>query len=171
MLLAALPAVVLTAVFVVSNPSGDYISQRGGLLRRLVGVVGMIRAGASVVPAELVAYGFVALVLYAATVVILLVRVRERSGLRAVDGLLVSALIGDVAAFVVPQGVSGAGWWLETRIALFPPLLLAAWVAAHLGEREAWRGRRPAVAVAAVLGIVALLLVVVRLPAQLDLSA
>lgn len=171
MLLAALPAVVLTAVFVVSNPSGDYVPQAGGLLRRLASVVGMIQANAGVVPAELVAYGLIALVLYAATVVILLIRVRERSGVRAVDGLLVSALIGDAAALVVPQGVSGAGWLLQTRIALFPPLLLAAWVAAHLGERGAWRGRRPAVAVAAVLGIVAMLLVVVRLPAQLDYSA
>ncbi|MDT7580884.1 MAG: hypothetical protein QOK35_2148, partial [Pseudonocardiales bacterium] len=171
MVLAALPTVVLTAAFVASTPSGGYVAQNGGLLRRLVGVVGMVRAGAGIVPAEVAIYGLVALVLYAATAVILLVRVRERSGVRAVDALLVSALIGDLAALVVPQGVSGAGWWLETRIALFPPLLLAAWVAAHLGGREAWRGRRPAVAVAAVLGGVALLLVVVRLPAQLDYSA
>jgi hypothetical protein len=167
--LASLPVLLLTVAFVVLNPPGQSAPQPGSVLRRIISVLAMIKANVSSVSAEYVAFGLVALVLYTAAGVILLVRMREWRGVRPVDALLVSALVGYVAAVVAPEGVSGAGSYLGVRIAFFPPVLLAVWIAAHLGGEELqelrWARALRTTAIVA-MSVLSLLLVAVRLPAQ-----
>ena len=170
---ASAPAVVLTVVSLVLSPPAAPSPQPGSAVHRIADVLGMFWPDVSLVRAEYVLYGIVALALYVAAAAVLLVRLRPPRRLRAVDGLLVSAVLGDVAAAVAPEGVSGAGGFLGPRVALFPPLLLAVWVAAHVGAASspAPRRARGRVALAVVSAAVALLLVGVRLPAQLGYSA
>jgi hypothetical protein len=169
LVLATLPVLVASAAFVVFGPPGQVVPQTGSLLRRFVSVAAMLKASVSTVAAEDVIYGLVALVLYAAAAVILLGRLSEDRRFRTVDALLISAVLGSVVAVFAPEGLSGAGG--GTRVALFPPLLLAAWIAAHLGAAHPgvaqWRwGRRGALILVAAMSAVSLGLVAVRLPAQ-----
>ena len=166
MVLASIPVLLLTLTFTALNPPGSAAVQPGSVARRIVSVVGMIKADVSSVPAEYAIYGLAAAILYVLTGAILLVRLRGGWRVRPVDALLVSALFGFVAAVLLPDAISGGGSYLGLRIALFPPLLLAAWVAAHLGSNELPLGRTQVTAVVALMGIFSLLLVAVRLPAQ-----
>lgn len=186
--LAGVPAAVLTVVFTALNRPGASPPQPDSLKQRVLQVVGMTRADVSTVHVEYIAYRLVALLLYTAAAVAVLARLRGKGGngggggwrLRPADGLLAAAALSMVVAVLAPVGVEGAGGFLGMRLALYPPLLLAAWVAGELGRavsdaatREpaspvAGRGRHTALAVGAgvLAGAVSLLLVVARYPAQ-----
>lgn len=169
--LVSLPVLLLTVTFLVLNPSGTSQQQSATLVQRLIGVVGMTRADVSTVQTEFLSYRLVALLLYTAAAVSVILRLRRGWQVRSVDAMLLSAILGAVAAVVVPEGVDGAGGFLGVRLSLFPPPLLAVWVAAHLGRVPEGTGHRKIVAaVAAVLGVISLLLVTMRLPAQSTFS-
>lgn len=139
--LAAGPALVLTVVFTVANPPGASPPQIETLAQRVVGVIGMTRGTVSTVRLEYNAYRLVALVLYAAAAVLVLARLRGRWRVRPADALLLSAMLGTIAAILAPEGVDGAGGFLGMRLAVFSPVLLAAWVAACRPGR--WGQIRP----------------------------
>jgi hypothetical protein len=168
---AAAPVLLLTAAFVLLNPPPPTVAQPGSALRRIVSVLAMIKAEVSLVRAEYVVFGLVALVLYAVAAAILVVRLREDRRVRTVDALLVCALLGAIGSVVSPEGVSGGAGNLGMRVALFPPLLLATWVVAHLGTGMPCWSFPARAGVAAVMGVATLLLVAVRLPAQAEYSS
>ncbi|HEY5185764.1 MAG TPA: hypothetical protein VIM19_12850 [Actinomycetes bacterium] len=171
-LLAGVPALVLTAVFTAANPPGASAPQTETLTDRFVGVVGMTRADVSTVHAEYTAYRFFALALYAAAAVAVLARLRGGWRIRPADGLLVAAATGAVLAVLAPEGVDGAGGFLGMRLSLYPSLLLAAWVAGELGRTRLTTVRTAVMPLLAgtAATAVALVLVAVRLPAQQNYS-
>lgn len=90
--------------------------------------------------------------LVAATVAALVLRRRgptPRS--RPVDGLLLAAVVLGAVAVVVPESI-GSVSLTATRLAVLPPVLLAAWVGAQAG---AWEGRRPPRPVVALVSVAA----------------
>lgn len=183
--LAGVPAAVLTVVFTALNRPGASPPQPDSLKQRVLQVVGMTRADVSTVHLEYDAYRLVALLMYAAAAVSVLVRLRGKDDgggwrLRPADGLLAAAALSMVVAVLAPVGVDGAGGFLGMRLALYPSLLLAAWVAGELGRPivgaaageptspRAGRSRQTALAVGAgvLAGAISLLLVVSRYPTQ-----
>jgi hypothetical protein len=171
--LAAVPVVVLTVVFIALSPPGASHPQPESLIHRIVAVLGMTEGTVTTVQAEYDLYRVIALLLYA-TVAVLIVR-RGRA-VHAVDGLLVAAVLGALVAIVTPDGVGGGGYFLGMRLAMLPPLLVAAWVAGELGRSRsadaapAGALSRPALALAALLGVLAVGLVALRFPVQRDLG-
>lgn len=166
-IVAAIPILVLSAVFVVANPGGGYYAPPGSVLHRALGVLGATTADVSTVQVEYPAYRLVAVLMIVSAGVLLVGRFRTGPGLRPADGMLVAAALGVVGAVVAPRGVEGGGGFLAMRIALVPALLLAAWLAGELGRPRHRRAHRSgAAAVAGAIAAISLVLVVARFPVQ-----
>ena len=163
--LASSPVLVLTAAFVLLNPPGRSAAQSGSVFRRIVSVLGLMKATVSTVRVEYAVYGVVAIVLYVCAGAVLVARWRNDRSVRPVDALLLAAIGGAVVAVVAPEGVGGGGSYLGDARRALPGADAGGLGRSPPGQPGGAIGR-PGAAAAAVLGALSLLLVIVRLPAM-----
>lgn len=170
--LPAVPVIVLTAGFVLSTAGGGVRFTRDPVASA-VEVLGMTLPMAAYADLEYEIIRGLALGLWLLAGTAFVVRLRRRRFDHR-DGLLVSAALFAALAIVVDQDTD-AGTYLNSRIALFVPLLMVAWLLTVGPEllEELPPLRRPAVVgLVAVLGVVATTgLAAVRYPALSTLGS
>ena len=157
-LLASLPTVALTAVFVASGSAGGLETQRKSFTTLLAGLATLTLPTVTYSDVEIVAaVAVVVILLLLCTVALFDLRMHQTSTLTV--GLIVAALVCVVVYFAAPDDV-GSGSYLNDRICLFPPLVLLLALASAPVRARAWR-------VAGTLGLVAALVAAgARLPTQ-----
>lgn len=179
--LPSLPAVALSVAWVLTVPvfGGSEENPPHDLVHSAKNVIGMTWPTLSYSRVELSVYRFLALLLYATALAILVQRIRAykrgesrgTSGLRDADGLLAAVLVAGAAAIVMPDASANGAGMLAVRTSLFVPLFLVAWIVANRDvARAAVAGRRMRlVAIAAPLAVAVVavgIVTAVRLPGQ-----
>ncbi|MEJ2862469.1 hypothetical protein [Actinomycetospora flava] len=158
---------VLAAAFAASGGTGG--SQAVGLFDRGGDVLALRTPLVALAHPEYRLAALLALALYGATAVLLVVRVRARRPVVAADGLLVAAVVLGLAAAAAPDRFGSASY-IGGRLSLFLPLLLGAWIASAW-RPDATRLVRGTVVVAATLtAVVAVALPVARAGPLLSLG-
>jgi len=156
--LAMVPAAVLTVLFLVSSTTGGLAIQRKSLSTLVGGLATLTLPTVSYTHLEYVAALLTALVL----LIVLVLSIGALRGTRVsalTIGLGASVIVCIVVYFASPDYI-GTGSYLNDRLSLFPPLMLALACASVPITPRVWRA-------AGVVGLVAALLGAgVRLPTQ-----
>ncbi|GAA4903481.1 hypothetical protein EV188_10419 [Actinomycetospora succinea] len=156
---------VLLVAFAASGGTGS--NQAVGLFDRGGDVLAMRTPLVALAHPEYRLAAVLALTLYGATAVLVVVRVRSRRRVVAADGLLVAAVVLGLAAAAAPDRF-GTASYIGGRLSLFLPLFLGAWIGAQWSGPRLTRG---VVATAAVLAaVVAVALPVARAGPLLSLG-